>query len=144
MGLNTMGYLASSNDVERFVFGSVTFVLCICCVIMSLSSRNLLILSGLSLALLNPNASPVSFEKLPSKYCTNISSLKSFHCGKIKSIPGSKYPSPILNVPQSQTKVIQTVTPSHHSPQYFQTRHVSHHRNCSSPSSWRNCTECTC
>ena len=37
LGLNFLGNLASTSNVERYVFGSVTFVLCICCIIVSMS-----------------------------------------------------------------------------------------------------------
>mmetsp|Transcript_6467 Transcript_6467/g.7430 ORF Transcript_6467/g.7430 Transcript_6467/m.7430 type:complete len:185 (-) Transcript_6467:338-892(-) len=37
LGLNFLGNLASTSNIERYVFGSVTFVLCICCIIVSMS-----------------------------------------------------------------------------------------------------------
>lgn len=37
LGLNFLGNLASSSNIERYVFGSVTLVLCICCIIVSIS-----------------------------------------------------------------------------------------------------------
>ena len=37
LGLNFLGNLASSSNIERYVFGSVTLVLCICCIIVSMS-----------------------------------------------------------------------------------------------------------
>eukprot|EP00587_Corethron_hystrix_P012676 CAMPEP_0113313384 /NCGR_PEP_ID=MMETSP0010_2-20120614/9831_1 /TAXON_ID=216773 ORGANISM="Corethron hystrix, Strain 308" /NCGR_SAMPLE_ID=MMETSP0010_2 /ASSEMBLY_ACC=CAM_ASM_000155 /LENGTH=160 /DNA_ID=CAMNT_0000169389 /DNA_START=154 /DNA_END=639 /DNA_ORIENTATION=- /assembly_acc=CAM_ASM_000155 len=37
LGLNFLGNLASTSNFERYVFGSVTLVLCICCIIVSMS-----------------------------------------------------------------------------------------------------------
>ena len=37
LGLNFLGNLASNSNIERYVFGSVTLVLCICCIIVSMS-----------------------------------------------------------------------------------------------------------